>query len=261
MSFCTPIKATGLWVALLLSSTLLFSCEDAANNDTTTEPTMGNDVAAPTVEPRQTLERLGYNDCDITDLSCACDYKLKGEGNDAGSFFVSDMGGEACVKIAGDVVKLKSKSGEYRMQLQERVDYAKENQDWIILPKQGQTLFFGAPVPADKDKLEYLTHILMLLDNIPAEVPIRNESEGMAVREVRDLTADAVVKAKARQANSDYELSEEDVYYNEAYQVVVETENMTNYEGEADTYEGTLTLKDKAGNILHVQPVSGTCGC
>lgn len=55
--------------------------------------------------------------------------------------------------------------------------------------------------------------------------------------------------------------SQDGVYQNEHYQVVVDTKQLTQYEGEANVYEGDLLLKDKEGNILHTQPVSGTCGC
>ncbi len=99
------------------------------------------------------------------------------------------------------------------------------------------------------------------MNELPKELPIRNEATGMAIREVRDLAADALRLAKKRQIDADYEVFKEDLYYNDQYEVIVDTKQMTQYEGEANVYEGDLILRTKTGQILHTQPISGTCGC
>ncbi len=153
-----------LW---LLLTGLCYACETTPAPkplaDVTTTPTPSNE--APTIQPRQTLERLSAPCTRFIDSSCTCDYRLKGETAQQAPFFTSDMGlgPTACVQIGNDLVTLQSR--------------------------------------------------------------------------------------------------EENVYFNEKYELIVDTKPVTHYEGEANTYEGDLILKDKKGTILHVQPVSGTCGC
>lgn len=251
-----------LLVAIIV---LLFSCENKTSQklpaDTIPTIESPNAQAVPAVEPRQTLERLRGTCTALDDGGCSCEYRLKGEDVKEAVFFVSDMGMTACVQINGQIIQLKSQEAVYRQELLKLVNYAKNNTDWIVLPQEGPVQYFGQPLPEGKDATEYMSHILLLMDKLPSEVPIRNEAEGMAIQEVREMAAYAVKKARGRRENADFMYFKEILYYNDQYELIVDTKQITEYEGEANTYEGDLILKDKKGTELHTQPVSGTCGC
>lgn len=255
------------YCSLLLLVGLLCACENKPtadnNNNQSPEPdSPKNEIVAPTVEPRQVLESFDFFQCKaLGDEGCSCAYSIKGADTKAPVYFASGMGINACVKVGGELQTVTSRDLVYREKLRAKVDYANNHEDWIVLKEQGPMLFFGSPVPPDQEPKEYLVHILLMMDNIPADVPIVNETPSMAIKEVREMAAEAVKIAKERQEKAQFSFFEEDLYYNEHYQVIVDTKQMTQYEGEANTYEGDIILKDKAGNMLHIQPVSGTCGC
>lgn len=253
------------YIFLAAAIMFLFSCENQTSEESPADTALTietpNNQAAPTVEPRQTLERLSGTCTELEDSGCFCEYRLKGDHVQEAAFFASDMGMTACVQVNGQVIRLKSQEAVYRQELLQLVDYAKNNTDWIVLPKEGPIQYFGQPLPKGKDATEYMSHILLLMDKIPSKVPIRNEAEGMAIREVSEMAAYAVKKARGRQENADFMYFKEVLYYNDQYELIVDTKQVTDHEGEANSYEGDLILKDKAGTELHTQPVSGTCGC
>lgn len=254
------------YCTLLLLVGFLFACENkpAADDTSNQQPepdSPKNEIVAPTVEPRQVLETFDFFACKGLEDGCSCAYSIKGADTKAPVYFASDMAKNACIQVAGALQALTSRDMEYREKLRTKVDYASTNEDWIVIKEQGPMFFFGAPVPAGTAPQDYLVHVLLMMDNIPADIPIKDETEGMAIQEVRTMAAEAVKIAKERQKKAQYAFFEEDLYYNDNYQVIVDTKQVTQYEGEANTYEGDLILKDKAGNLLHTQPVSGTCGC
>ncbi|MGH1335313.1 MAG: hypothetical protein ACRBFS_04230 [Aureispira sp.] len=266
MSF-VPLTKSILYVFTILVLLFFISCEHSTPPNDTTEPiiehtTKAAQVSTPAVEPRQTFTSFSFGACNsLEEGSCYCDYQAQGTANKAPSFFVSDRNKNACVKVNDQWQTLLNREAVYREKLREKVAYAKNNVDWIFLPKNGSVRYFGAPIPKGLNELDFLVHVLLMIEEIPAEISVRNEAEGMAVREVRDLAAEAIILAKKKQAKSDYTFFKEELYYNDSYQVIVDTKPITSYEGEANVYEGDLILKDKEGNILHTQPIKGTCGC
>lgn len=259
------------FLMLMIISIFFFSCEDSISSDTTSttsDPTSAQSTVSEGTPPETSaktviLERFkgicsGMND------GCSCAYAPKGKDIYSVTIFSTDMGANACMKINGEMVSLKSKAAEYRMRLQRCVDYAKNNQNWITLYGDQPISYFGAPMPEGlsyEEQVEYLSHILLFIPDLPTEVPISNKATGMAIREVRDQVAEAVAITKKRIANADYQLLEQDIFYNSVYQVIEETKAITEYEGEANEYEGNLIIKDAKGNVLLTQPVKGTCGC
>lgn len=272
MFITTPSKSLLLSCCFFLWSSLFYSCEEATPTVKTEIPQETTVDPTPTVQPRQTLEGFAFDACDelVHDGCATCAYQLVVDKNKekAPYFFVYGMGLQACVKINGAMVNLTSRAEVYGEELLKRLAYAEKHKDWIVLPKTGPILYFGNPIPEGVETLDFLVHVLSRMDDLPATISIRQEGAGMAVREIRDLAEEAVKIAILRQENSDYSLFEEELYYNEAYQLVVDTKPITEAvaskemeEEASNIYKGDLILKDKEGNVLHTQPVSGTCGC
>ncbi|MEO1262002.1 MAG: SH3 domain-containing protein [Bacteroidota bacterium] len=193
------------------------------------------------------------------DSGCSCDFK---SGNEY--VYHSDMDQNACVHLNGSNVSLKLVSSDYRAVLKK---LSKSN-PWITLQKKGPMLYFGKPFDEYgyenqyPEELELLIDVLLSMDKIPNEIPIQNNSEGMAIREVRDLANDAIRIAKDRKKKGETTISNWDHYANEAFDVYTRTTNKTNFgSGEADTYEGYLLIKSKSGKLLASQKIKGTCGC
>lgn len=193
------------------------------------------------------------------DRSCACDFKSRLVGQDL-ALFSSDMEQSACVSINGRAEFLSDRQTDGVKQLKALA----QAEHWITLPARGPIRYFGQPLShyGYEDERDLLIDVLLATGREYDRIPIDNQAEGMAVREVRDLAQDALDRVKALRAKGLGESLYHRHYGNERYEVLLRTRRTTNYEGEANVYEGELILKAKGGTaVLDRRAIGGTCGC
>lgn len=208
---------------------------------------------------------FGFGDCTkqvAKDFDCSCSYST-GDRYKGPLTFLSNMGSSACVKINGELNALYEdyESRDYKAELKKLAD-AKH---WITLQKSGPMLYFGKKLEEHKysNEMDLITDVLLASGKKSIEdVTILNNSEGMAIREVRDMVADAIADANSIRKKGGNDPLSIIKYDNRRYDVFVRTRRMTQYEGEADHYDGKITILPHRGQkVLRVKEIKGSCGC
>lgn len=207
------------------------------------------------------LQTFSYTDCKKIvdeDTGCSCSFGM-GQAFNGPAVFLSDMDKNACIKLNGQMIALTGVNVDYRAELKKQT----QAKDWIVLEKNGPTLIFGKPANVSdyEGTVAFLADALLVMDKMPGEIPIKNNSEGMAIREIRDMANDALQMAKDRKQKGDTEISDKMVYTNDTYEAVLTVKAITKYEGEANNYEGMMQINSKDGKAQVTQKVRGTCGC
>lgn len=214
-----------------------------------------------------TTEMLGTfysTDCsehlEMESFSCECDFSLDGNSKTP-ALFVSNMDKKACIKVKGQLNALYPDWEErnYKQELKE----LSERKEWISF--EGENLsYFGKPLSFYKyeSEVEFLTDVILASGKNMDEIPVQKSNKTEAFGKIETKIHEAIAKAKAyktKGGNDPLTIVKMD---NRSYDVFMRYRQITQYEGEANHYEGTLTLlKNRGTEILETKPLKGTCGC
>lgn len=222
----------------------------------------GTALNPETIPTTDILGTFGFSDCDekvIGDGGCSCSFST-GDRFKGPTVFLTNMAESACVKINGQMQVMQFKE----IDMQKTLAQLSNSKNWITINQSGPILYFGKPLQSYgyDNGIEFLTDVILASGKTIPDIPIENKSEGMAIREVRDMAKDAIANAKTLRAKGFGDSLQYLTYGNGSYEVTVRTRRMTNYEGEADHYDGVLMLWAKDGDTpLDTKVVKGNCGC
>ena len=204
--------------------------------------------------------RIGLADfcggLDPEDTGCSCSFRLSADDYKSTALY-ADYVENACVSIDGKSQSLKG--------FQQSHGDLNNRDPWIVLNDDKSTLFNDPHAPFGNYDLmvELLTQALLSLDRIPDAVPIQNNmTAGMLVREVRDMSADAV--SKARQLRKNGVQASGSYYHYENNQFIVTIKANEDKGARADSgiaYKGEMTVTTKDGTLVDKRTVWGHCGC
>lgn len=203
-----------------------------------------------------TLSALGTTGCaaaQAADSGCSCAFYLLDDQEEQ-TIFYSDLGANACVRIDGELIALREADYNYAEEVRAKVG----RQPWVTKTQTGEVKVLGDYVEGDWE--DALRDALMATDQLPEQVEVKNEYTGMAIREVRDAVAEIFAEVKANRA-SGLKMPSKWRYEGGGYRVWVKVRNITNYGGEADTYEGFLEVEREAYLPLFRRAIRGSCGC
>lgn len=195
------------------------------------------------------------------EFDCSCSFST-GDTYKGPTIFLWDWDKSACVNVDGQMNALYPdwEERDYKAELKKLAD----SKNWINVADSGIT-YFGKSL----EDYKYVNGIDLLIDVILASgkdittIPIQNTStRGMAIREVRDEAAYAIKHSKMYRSKGGKDPLTIVKYDNRSYDVFVRYRQLTQYEGEANKYEGTITLlKNRDSKILETREIKGTCGC
>jgi hypothetical protein len=210
-----------------------------------------------------TIQPVGTNGCVSvlsSDDGCSCSFRLE-KDNWKQLGFISTLANKSvgCLSLNGSPVEVSGGRIDNRAELYGQ----SHNTNWITLNQKGPVLFFDKLVDLGnyQQSKEILIQTLLVMDEMPTEIPIKNNSQGMAIREVRDLASDALAEAKQRRAKGDKGIKMQMKYTNEQYDVIITGEVDGQNDSGGDTYEATLEVKSKDGAVLDSKKVWGDCNC
>lgn len=220
-----------------------------------TEQLLSEDAGATNASSRMGLLSDGNDNCtgiDPEDTGCSCSFRLSNDDYESGVVY-ADYVGNACVTIDGKKQLLK---GSWQ-------SHGHLRDPWIVLTDERSTLFNDdAPFGNYELMVELLTQALLTVDRIPDQVSIQNKSTGMFVREVRDMGADAVTKARQRKKNGE---RGSDAYFhfeNDRYVVIIKANNDPSAAGDSGSgYRGEITITTQDGTLVDRRTIWGSCGC
>lgn len=187
---------------------------------------------------------------------CVCSFSFGAHYNGP-SILVSDSRRRACIKIGDELLELTGGEEEYRDELfaQSQMDY------WIELKENGDRLLFGRSLDISREEqVERLVNTLLAMNRLPEEIPILNNSTGMAIREVQDIADVALLTAERRSRDGDAVLPTRLRYSNDLYEVSIVLKETSETRGEK-RQEGILKFGLTDGETLASQAVRGICGC
>lgn len=197
---------------------------------------------------------------DIEPFTCECAFKTEG-GNKKSSIFVSDLDKKACIKVNGQLNALYPD--------REERDYKNEfkklsaTKHWITVNNKG-TSYFGKPLKEYKyeDPIEFLIDVILASGKDITDISIQGSTENETVKRLQIQTQKAIEKAKEYKANGGDEPLTILKMGNRTYDIFVRYRQITKYEGEANKYEGKITLlKNRGKEILETRLIHGSCGC
>lgn len=210
-----------------------------------------------------TLQSFTFNDC-ITllekDLSCSCSFST-GDPYKGPPVFISDGGENACVNVNGEMNALYPDWEERNYQAELKKLSAADT--WISVENSGIT-YFGKPLAEHRyeNSIDLLTDVILASGKDISTIPIKNTADGMVIREIRDAANEAISKAKEYRSKIDGNPLNIQKYDNRKYDVILRYYRLTQYEGEANQFSGTITLlPNRSSEILATRTINGTCGC
>ncbi|MTB52104.1 SH3 domain-containing protein [Lewinella sp. W8] len=196
------------------------------------------------------------------DFSCSCAYNV-GDTYQGDPYFSSDMDKNACVSINGSMQQLTKESSSALTSLKRLANTA--TKDWMVMKESGQVLYFGKPLEDYRytDGVAFLVDVLLASDKKVTEIPVRNDGyQGMAIREVRDIPADAIQMVKNIRQQGQTNTVEIQEYSTADYRIVTRIHKSKDNGTEASEYGGRLVLLTHDGKtVLDEKEVRGTCGC
>jgi hypothetical protein len=190
------------------------------------------------------------------EFNCSCDFQENGA-----TLFVSDWGKNACVNVNGQLNALYP-DWEERDYKNELAELAK-SKAWISVSGDNVT-YFGKPLVDYKyaDPVNFLTDLILASGKAIDVIPMQTTTGGSTFDAVKAQTIEAIAEAKnylAKGGASTLTILKMD---NRSYDVFVRYRQLTQYEGEANEYEGTITLLPNRGSkIMETRTIKGTCGC
>ncbi len=227
--------------------------------------TSTSDASESSSAKKMSFGTFEFGDCtkqNSKEFDCSCSYSM-GDRFKGPTAFLSNMGNSACFKIEGELNSLYPdwEERDYKGDLKKLA----KSKHWITLQKSGPMLYFGKELSEHK----YSSEMDLIIDVLLAsgkknikDVTILNNAEGMAIREIRDVVTEAVSQANMFREKGGNDPLSIVKYDNRRYDVIIRTRRITQYEGEADHYDGTMTLLPNRGKkILATANIKGTCGC
>lgn len=265
----------------IVSSCLLFACNtDNANTGTNVEP--DTEPIAPVADesgkaidsieatnitttnnPQAILGTFGFGDCTShveKDFDCSCSFGPTGDPKEQ-NLFLSDWNESACVKVKGQLNALYSdwEERDYKAELKK----LSESEVWITVNGNAVS-YFGKPLTDYKyeDPIEFLTDVILASGKEIDLIPIQTTTGGDTFEQAQADSKAAVAKAKEYISKGGKDPLSIYKYDNRTYDVFVRMRQLTQYEGEANKYEGKMTLLPHRGNeIMETRTIKGTCGC
>ncbi len=197
---------------------------------------------------------------EVEAFTCECSFS-PGGGNKELPLFAWDMGKEACVKVNGELNSLYPdwEERDYKKDLK---DLASQS-GWISASGNSVT-YFGKPLEDYKyaDPVDFLIDVILASGKEIDVIPIQTTTGGATFDQAKANAEEAVNKAKAYKAKGGADPLNILKMDNRSYDVIVRYRQLTQYEGEANKYEGTITLLPARGKeILETRTIKGTCGC
>jgi hypothetical protein len=189
------------------------------------------------------------------DFSCECSFGI-GDPYKSPRIFVSDWDESACVKIKGELNALYPdwEERDYKKELKQLA----ESKTWIKV-NDATVEYFGKPLEAYKygNALDLLINVILASGKDITEIPVENNSAAITA-----ITTNAITQAKMYKSKGGDDPLSIVKYDNRSYDVFVRYIQITQNEGEANQYEGTITLLPNRGTeILETQKIKGNCGC
>ena len=194
------------------------------------------------------------------EFNCACFFSTvdyyKGQ-----SIFASDFDQNACVKVNGELNALYPdwEGRDYKKELKKlsTVEY------WISV-NGDLILYFGKPLKDYKynDAVEFLTDVILASGKDIEDIPFKTINGNPIVDKIMTQTKMAIIKAKAIKEKGGNDPLSIQKYDNRSYDVFIRTRQITQFEGEANRYEGKIVLlKNRGRDILETKKIKGNCGC
>lgn len=110
--------------------------------------------------------------------------------------------------------------------------------------------------------VEFLTDVILASGKNISDISIQSSSESDIVKHLQDQNQKAIAKAKEYKTKGGDDPLTILKMDNRTYDIFVRTQQVTMYEGEANKYEGKITLlKNRGREILETRIIKGTCGC
>ncbi len=227
------------------------------------EVTNSSQVATTAALTKARLQPFKFVDCGKLvekDFSCSCSFSTS-DFYKGPTIFVSDWDKSACVNVDGELNALYPdwEERDYKAELKKLA----ESKTWIMVKNSG-VLYFGKPLSDYKydDATEFLTDVILASGKNIKVIPIQNTAEGMVIREITDSADDAIAKAKEYQSKGGDDPLSIVKMDNRKYDVFVRYRKITQFEGEANRFEGSITLLQNRGKeILETKVIKGNCGC
>jgi len=191
---------------------------------------------------------------------CQCSFSPGGSPQEE-SLFAWDMDKTACVKVNGQLNSLYPdwEERDYKGELKELAN----SKNWVSA--SGTTVtYFGKSLADYKysDPVAFLTDVILASGRDISVIPIQTTTGGVTFDQAKANTVTAVAKAKAYKAKGGADPLNIVKMDNRSYDVIVRYRQLTQYEGESNEYEGTITLlKNRGTEILETRTIKGTCGC
>ncbi len=242
-----PILAKGDWTITSLS----------ANK-------VGNTTTAKSASTTKMLGAMEGGACETHQergaFDCACSFN-EGDRYKGKMLFESNWNDKACVKVNGQMNALYPdwEERDYKADLKK----LSESKDWITV-RNDEVTYFGKPLADYKyeDAVEFLTDVILASGKDRSAIPIQTTTGGSAMETAKANADKAVAKAKDYMKKGGNDPLSIYKFDNRSYDVIVRVRKTTQFEGEANHYEGKITLLQNRGKeILETREVKGTCGC
>lgn len=199
-----------------------------------------------------------------TEFSCSCSFST-GDPYNGPVIFASDWGKNACVNIDDpwssgmNALYPDWEERDYKAELKklsESTNWIEANGDYVS--------FFGKSLASFKyeNATEFLIDVILASGRDIEVIPMASTTGGPSAKAIAAQAKEAVAQAKEyKRLGGDDPLTIVK-YDNRSYDVFVRYRKITQYEGEANQHEGTVTLlKNRSEEILDTKNVKGTCGC
>ena len=197
---------------------------------------------------------------EIEPFECECFFSLNGESKEP-AVFVSNMEERACVKVNGQLNALYPdwEERDYQKELKE----LSNSNAWMSVDGD-QVNYFGKPLSFYKyeNAVEFLTDLVLASGRNMDKIPMQNSGINEVTKKLEAQAQQAIAKAKAYQAKGVDDPLMIVKFDNRSYDVFLRFRQTTQFEGEANHYEGKITLlKNRTTEILATKFLKGTCGC
>ena len=199
------------------------------------------------------------NHFDSSPFTCECAFSINGGPKDP-SIFISNMGDNACVKVFGQLNALRPdwEGRDYKAELKA----LSKATTWLTV--DGNNIhYFGKPLSFYKyeNGVDLLTDVILASGEVIDNIDIPSAANEVA-KEMDAQVKTAIAKARMYKEKGGNDPLTILKYDNRLYDLFVRYRQTTQYEGEANMYEGKVTLlKNRMNEILETQAFKGTCGC
>lgn len=210
------------------------------------------------------IGEMKYGDCyslwEADEFNCECSFYAS-DGNTNAIIFMSNLGDKACVNINQQTNALYPdwEERDYKNEFKELA----QSKVWISVSGK-KVKYFGKPLEFYKYKnnLDFLTDVILASGKDIFQIPFAEAKPSKLLEQIKKQAKAAVKKAKEIKVKGGNDPLFIMKYDNRSYDVFVRYRNITQYEGEANQVEGTITLlQNRSNEILEVKAFKGSCGC